>query len=125
MTARDPHLRWLKNAEHWKVYERFDERPEDLDPREVALGRSSNGTGEHEIIFLLKSKASHEARFYARGKGQIGPRHKHILAATCWAYGNGYLGVVVDPSDIFLQLACREEVLSGGVTADKHAVVTL
>lgn len=129
---KDAGLRWLKNAEHWGgEWERFDERQEDLDPREVAFGRTGTGTGERESIWLLKSTSGPEARFYGVGKGQIGPRHKTVYAAICWAYGNGYLAVApggqyfssdgrqVDP--IFHQLASREEVLSGGMTDDKHA----
>lgn len=106
-------LRWLRKAEHWGEWERFDEAPEDLDPRMVAHGRTSTGTGERESIWLLKSTGSPEARFYAVGKGQVGPRHRHVLAAVCWAYGNGYLAVC-DPGEIGLQVAAREEVLSGG-----------
>lgn len=98
--SADAEVRWLKNADHWKQFERFDEI-----------------TGEREEIYLLKSAASPEARFYAVGKGQVGPRHKHVMAATCWAYGNGYLGVCEDPRDIFIEIACRAEVMAGGVAS--------
>lgn len=113
MTAADK--KWLDNSEHWGEWERFDERPEDLDPRSVALtGRVSTGTGERESIWMMKSTSGPQVRFYAVGKGQVGPEHAHVLAATCWAYGNGYLHADWATSDIFMQLAAREEVLSGG-----------
>lgn len=98
-TTQTADLKWLKNAEHWQQFERFDEV-----------------TGEREEIFLLKSKSGPKARFYARGKGQVGPQHQYVMNAMCWAYANGYLGVV-DPFDVqavLLQLGCRAEVLAGG-----------
>ena len=103
-TVRSADLKWLNNAEHWREFERFDEQ-----------------TGEREAVWLMKSLASPEARFYAVGKGQVGPRHQHIVAATYWAYGTGYLGVCDDPMDIFHEIACRREVLAGGAPADRHA----
>lgn len=115
--AQKAERKWLDRSEHWGEWERFDERPEDLDPRSVALtGRTSTGTGERESIWMMKSTAGPNVRFYAVGKGQVGREHAHVVAATCWAYGNGYLPVLQDPNDpiIFLHLAAREEVLSGG-----------
>lgn len=100
-------LKWLEKAEHWGEWERFDEQ-----------------TGERESIWMMKSSSSPETRFYAIGLGQIGPRHKHVMAATCWAYANGYLGVCERPEDIFLQIAARAEVLAGGAPADRHAGAT-
>lgn len=90
-------LKWLKAAEHWREYERFDEV-----------------TGERESIWLMKSASSPDARFYGIGRGQVGPGHASIVAATYWAYGTGYLGVCESPDDIFHEIACREEVLAGG-----------
>lgn len=97
MTSQSADLKWLRNAEHWGEWERFDEV-----------------TGERESILMLKSKSSPQVRFYAVGKGQVGEHHKHVTAATYWAYGTGYLGVVEDPKDIAVQIACRAEVLAGG-----------
>lgn len=99
----DADLKWLKGAEHWGEWERFDET-----------------SGERESIWMMKSSASPEVRFYAVGKGQIGGRHQHVMSATCWAYATGYLQVC-SPDEIWLQIACREEVLAGGAIADKHA----
>lgn len=90
-------LRWLENADHWGEWERFDET-----------------TGERESIWMLKSKSSPRVRFYAKGKGQIGPEHASVVAATYWGYGTGYLQVCTYPMDIGLQIACRAEVLAGG-----------
>ncbi|MGH3355249.1 MAG: hypothetical protein ACRDOJ_05090 [Nocardioidaceae bacterium] len=92
-------LRWLRNAEHWgDGWMRFDET-----------------TGERESIWLLKSTSGPQARFYARGKGQIGPRHMGVYHAICWAYGTGYLpaDAYQDNAQMFLALACRAEVLAG------------
>lgn len=93
-------LKWLKNAEHWGEWIRFDE-----------------GTGERESIFMLKSKSGPQVRFYARGKGQIGDRHTAVYQATCWAYGTGYLPADAydDNARMFHALACRAEVAAGGV----------
>lgn len=114
--------KWLDRSEHWGEWERFDERPEDLDPREVALtGRTSTGSGVREAIFMMKSTSGPQVRFYAIGKGHVGKEHAHVLAATCWAYGSGYLRVVDTDDEICLQLAAREEVLSGGAPDDRHA----
>ena|SRR5688572_16411983 len=90
-------LKWLNNASHWGEWERFDET-----------------TGERESVWMFKSKSSPKVRFYAVGKGQIGKQHDSAVAATYWAYGTGYLGVTEDPNGIFLQIACRQEVLAGG-----------
>lgn len=98
-------LKWLEKAEQWGEYERFDEV-----------------TGERESIWMMKSGTSPEVRFYAVGKGQVGASHKSVAAATYWAYGTGYLGVC-DPADIFLQIACRREVMAGGAPDDRHAGV--
>lgn len=100
-TITNPDLRWLNNAEHWGEWQRFDE-----------------ATGERESIWMLKSLSSPEVRFYAIGKGQVGPRHKHMMAATYWAYGSGYLGAVA-PEEIGVEIACRAEVLAGGMVAPK------
>lgn len=90
-------FKWLTKAEDWGEWERFDET-----------------TGERESIWMRKSGSSPEVRFYAIGQGQIGPRHSHVVGATCWAYANGYLQVCA-PEDIWLEIACRKEVLAGGV----------
>lgn len=99
VARRSADLRWLRNAEHWGEWIRFDEV-----------------TGERESVWLLKSTTSPQARFYAIGKGQVGPRHQGVYQATCWAYGTGYLPaeVYVDNTAMFLALACRAEVLAGG-----------
>lgn len=91
------HLKWLRSAEHFGEWERFDEV-----------------TGERESIWMMKSTRGPKVRFYAVGKGQVGPEHAHLVAATYWAYGTGYLGVIDEPPEIFLEIACRNEVLSGG-----------
>lgn len=98
LTARQTaDLKWLNNAEHFGEWERFDE-----------------ATGERESIWMLKSLSSPKVRFYAEGKGMVGKEHGTLVAATYWAYGTGYLGVIEDPMDIFHEIACRQEVLSGG-----------
>lgn len=97
MSTTSADLKWLKSAEHWREFERFDEV-----------------TGAREALWLMKSTGSPEARFYAVGRGQIGPSHKSIVAANYWAYGNGYLGVCDAPDDIFMEIACRAQVMSGG-----------
>lgn len=91
-------LRWLNKAEHWGEWERFDEQ-----------------TGERESIWMMKSTGSPKVRFYGVGRGQVGEQHAHVAAATCWAYATGYLPATDDPNDVFLHLACRAEVLAGGV----------
>lgn len=95
----DPHLRWLKRAEHWGEWIRFAE------------------DGEADAVWMMKSTSGPRVRFYAVGRGQIGDEHAHVTAATCWAYASGYL-----PADayernevMFLALGCRAEVLAGGV----------
>lgn len=96
-TQTADHLKWLQDAEHWREYERFDET-----------------SGERESIWLMKSMSSPEARFYARGKGQVGDKHQSIVAATYWVYSAGYLGVCENPNDVLLEIECRAEVLNGG-----------
>lgn len=102
-------LRWLRNAEHWGEWIRFDET-----------------TGQRESIWLLKSTTGPQARFYAKGKGQVGPRHHAVYQATLWAYGTGYLPAeaYVDDAEMFLALACRAEVAAGGVQRDPHALAS-
>lgn len=90
-------VKWLNKAEHYGEWERFE-----------------GVTGERESIWMMKSKASPKVRFYAVGKGQVGKEHPTLVSATYWAYGTGYLGVIDDPSEIFLEIACRNEVQSGG-----------
>lgn len=100
-------LRWLRNAEHWSDgWVRFDET-----------------TGERELIWMLKSNAGPQTRFYAKGKGQIGPCHGGVYQATLWAYGSGYLPAQAyhDNAEMFLALACRAEVAAGGAVDDRHA----
>ena len=96
-TTAQADLKWLNNAEHFGEWERCDEV-----------------TGERESIWMMKSKSSPKVRFYAVGKGQVGKQHESVVAATYWAYGTGYLGVIEDPMDIFHQIACRREVMAGG-----------
>lgn len=99
-------LKWLNKAEHWGEWERFDEV-----------------TGDRESIWMLKSTTGPQVRFYAKGKGEVS-RHPHVVAATYWAYGTGYLQVC-DPNDIAaisLNVACRAEVMAGGAPADRHTV---
>lgn len=96
-------FRWLEKSEHWGEWERFDEV-----------------TGERESIWMMKSTSGPQVRFYGIGKGQVGPRHKHLVAATYWGYGTGYLQVREDPMDIFIEIACRAEVLAGGVADDAN-----
>lgn len=93
-------LRWLRNAEPWSDgWVRFDET-----------------TGERELIWMLKSRSGPQTRFYARGKGQIGPRHSGVYQATCWAFGTGYLPAkaYTDDAEMFLALACRAEMAADG-----------
>jgi hypothetical protein len=97
MSKATADLKWLRNAEHFGEWERFDET-----------------TGERESIWMMKSQSSPKVRFYAVGKGQVGKEHHTLVSATYWAYGTGYLGVIDDPAEIFLEIACRNEVLAGG-----------
>lgn len=98
---RERDLRWLRNAEHWGEWIRFSDT-ELAEPERVWMMRGKNG----------------RVRFYAKGKGQVGPEHAHIVAASYWAYGNRYL----DPDyPIGLNLAARAEVLAGGIKQEVHA----
>lgn len=88
-------LAWLRKAEHWGEWVRFSET-EMAPPESVWMMRHKNG----------------RVRFYAKSKGQVGPEHRHIVAATYWAYANRYL----DPDfPIGLNLHARAEVLAGGI----------
>lgn len=87
--------KWLEAAEDWGAWVRYpDDRP-----------------GDPEWIYMRKSGSSPEVRFYAIGKGQVGAEHKSVVAATYWAYANGWLW---GDGDILFELACRAEVLAGG-----------
>lgn len=87
--------RWLDKAENWGEWVRY----------------SSTEIAEPERVWMMKRGA--KVRFYMVGKGQVGPQHAHVVAATCWAYGNGFLDA--DPANLGLSMACRAEVLRGGV----------
>lgn len=88
-------LSWLRNAENWGLWIRFSET-EPAPPEEAWMMRHRDG----------------RVRFYAVGKGQVGPEHKHVVAATYWAFGNRWM----DPDiPLGLNLAARDEVLAGGV----------
>ncbi len=91
-------LRWLKSAEHWGEWARVPDDQSGL-PESIWMMRGTNGS----------------VRFYAVGCGQVGPRHKSVVAATAWAWANGWLWT--DPNqtvDLPGQLACRTWVLAGG-----------
>ncbi len=91
-------LRWLKKAEHWGEWLRFSET-ELADPESIWMMRGGNG----------------RVRFYAKGKGQVGPEHKHVVGAAMWAWANRWLWTEPDGSlDMLRQLACRSWVLAGG-----------
>lgn len=93
-TTQAEDLRWLKKAEHWGEWLRFSET-ELAEPESIWMMRHTNGT----------------VRFYAKGQGQVGPPHRHIVAATYWAYANRW----IDPEiSIGHNLACRAEVAAGG-----------
>lgn len=96
-------LRWLNKAEHWGEWVRFSET-EAADPESIWMMRGGNGN----------------VRFYAKGRGQQGPEHKSVVAATAWAWANRWLWKDEDGTlDIGGQLACRKWVLAGGAALDK------
>ncbi len=97
---REKHLRWLKRAEHWGAWVACTED----DP-----------VGEQTIWMMRHEKG--RVRFYEKGKGQVGPEHPHIVAATYWAYANGF----IDPACSFTHnMRARYEVEAGGVEQDFH-----
>lgn len=92
--AQRADLKWLRKADHWGEWVRFSDF-EIAPPESVWMMRGARG----------------RVRFYAVGKGQVGPEHRHVVAATCWALANGYL----DPdAPLGLSVAARAEVLAGG-----------
>lgn len=95
MSTRAGDLRWLRKAEHWGEWIRFSDT-------EIA---------PPESIWMLKATDSPKVRFYAIGKGQVGPEHAHVVAATCWAYANRWIR---PDNPIGDELACRAEVMAGG-----------
>lgn len=98
MPAKSADVKWLEKAEHWGEWKRVpDDKP-----------------GAPESIWLLKG-SNGNARFYAKGKGQVGPEHKSLVAATYWAWGNRWLWAEPDGSiDLPTQLGCRQWVSAGG-----------
>lgn len=99
-------LRWLKKAENWGEWIRFSDT-ELAEPERVWMMRGSSGA----------------VRFYAKGKGQVGEQHRHLMAASYWAWGNRWLHCNPDGGlDMLAQLACRAEVLAGGATPVPWAV---
>lgn len=105
-TTRSPHLRWLNQAEHWGEWQRVpDDEP-----------------GAAESIWMMRG-AKGRVRFYAIGKGQIGSEHAHVVAASTWAWANGWLWC--EPGgggvDLLAQLACRKWVIAGGAPDGEHA----
>lgn len=101
-------LRWLKKAEHWGEWIRFSET-EAADPESVWMMRGANG----------------RVRFYAKGRGQVGPEHGSVVAAAHWAWANRWLWLEPDGSlDMLAQLACRRWTLAGGArTAEDNAPI--
>jgi len=96
MSAAD--LRWLREAENWGEWHRVPGDQPGV-PESVWMMRGANGT----------------VRFYAVGRGQVGQRHQSVVAATAWAWANGWLWTEPDGSiDMAGQLACREWVAAGG-----------
>lgn len=103
--SADADLRWLRKAEHWGKWIRF----------------SDSEIAEPETIWMMRG-ASGRVRFYAVGKGQQGPEHNSVVAASAWAWGNRWLWAEPDGSiDMGVQLACREWVLNGGAPREAAA----
>lgn len=103
--TKESELRWLRKADNWGEWIRF----------------SDTELAEPESVWMMRG-ASGRVRFYAKGKGQVGPEHPHVMAAYYWAWGNRWLHLEPDGSlDILTQLACRKWVLDGGAREDEVA----
>lgn len=101
-TKKDPHLRWLKKAEHWGEWVRY----------------SDTELAPPESIWMMCG-ASGNVRFYAKGKGQYGDEHGSVVAAAYWAWMNRWLWTEPDGGlDILAQLACRAWCMAGGDTQE-------
>lgn len=103
-TPPEKHRRWLAKAEHYGEWVRFSET-ELAEPERVWLMKGGNG----------------RCRFYAVGRGQVGPEHAGLYPASLWAWANRWLAL--DPFgdlDILGQLACRKWVLDGGAQAEQR-----
>lgn len=99
-------LRWLDKADHWGEWIRFSET-EAADPESVWMMQGRNG----------------HVRFYAKGKGQVGPDHKSVVAAAYWAWAERWLWLDQDGDlDMLGQLACRAWMLNGGAEQEVAAV---
>lgn len=90
-------LKWLQKAEHWGDWLRF----------------SDHELAEPQRVWMMVGPTG-RVRFYEVGKGQVGPEHRHVVAATYWAFSQGF----IDPAcSIGHNLACRAEVLAGGLVS--------
>lgn len=93
--SADEDLRWLRKSEHWGEWTRVsDDDPNDV--QHVWMMRHRNG----------------KVRFYEVGKGQVGPECPHVVAAVYWAYAHWFMAV---DASIWLNIACRKEVMAGGI----------